>query len=77
MERVAAALPVLTTERLVLRELTPEGDAIPIEKIQRELPPGTFLIEYSVLDDQTCVWIVSHHGHDLLTLPIRRTEIIV
>jgi CHAT domain-containing protein len=57
------------------RQLTPLGDAIPIDQVQRHLPPGTVLIEYSVLDERTCVWIVWHEDHTFVALPVRRSEI--
>jgi CHAT domain-containing protein len=57
------------------RELTPDGDAIEVARIRASLPPGTFLIEYCVLDDRTYAWIVSRDRFEHLTLQVRRSDV--
>jgi CHAT domain-containing protein len=52
------------------RRLTGDGRMPGLRKIQSELPPGTFLIAYTVLEDETYAWIVSHKGFDLRILPV-------
>ena len=44
--------------------------------LQKALFPGTYLLEYAVLEDRTIVWIVSHDKLQALTLetPRRRVE---
>jgi CHAT domain-containing protein len=39
-------------------ELSAHPDDLDIAKLRQQLPPGTFLIEYRVFDDQTYAWIV-------------------
>lgn len=52
-------------------KLRPAPDApkdLDIEGVQRRLPPGTFLIEYTALADFTYAWVISHDGWRILTL---------
>src|SRR5262249_20606103 len=54
-------------------KLTPP--AITLEQVQSLLPPGTFLIEYSILEDRTYAWVLSNSGWQVLTLPVQRETI--
>jgi CHAT domain-containing protein len=51
------------------------ADQWDLAALQRELLPGTFLLEYAVLEDRTIVWIVSHDRVQALTLEIPRTRV--
>ncbi len=57
------------------RELTPDGDAIDLPHIRQSLPTGTFLVEYCVGDDETFVFIVARERFEVLTLPVKRTDV--
>lgn len=59
---------------LALR-LAPEKGAVDIAQMQKLLPRGTFLIEYSILDDKTFAWVITHDAWHLVTLPARRKTI--
>jgi CHAT domain-containing protein len=52
------------------------GDAtMDLARIQASLPPGTFLIDYSVLEDRTYTWIVSRDRFLVLTQPVGRAAV--
>lgn len=58
------------------RSLVRAGDTMELPGIQQAIPPGTYLIEYCVLDDRTLVWIISHKDTPrFLDLPVRRQQI--
>lgn len=46
-----------------------------LEALQKALAPGTFLLEYAVLEDRTIVWIVSHDRVQPLTLETPRNKV--
>jgi CHAT domain-containing protein len=46
-----------------------------LAQIQRSLPPGTLLIEYSVFDDQTVAWLIAHDQFIVVPLRARRSVI--
>jgi CHAT domain-containing protein len=79
-ERARAYEPLDLVRRLptapaAFRELAAHADSVDIAKLQAQLPPSTFLIEYRVFEDQTYTWIVSH---DLFTgqpVPARRSDV--
>jgi len=57
------------------RQLAADPDHLDLARLQANIPPGTFLVEYRVFDDQTYAWIV---GRDLFTsqwLPAQRTQV--
>jgi len=57
-------------------KLTPtDASTVDIAGIRKYLPPGSFLIEYTILDDRTYAWVVSHDRSQVLTLPAGRTRI--
>lgn len=57
------------------RKLTQGGNPIALEGIQRSLPAGTFLLQYSVTDARTYAWIVSRDGFQLIDQEVRRQDI--
>lgn len=57
------------------REMAAKVSPKNLERIQAELPVGTFLIEYTVMNDRTYVWIVSRDGFEQQTLPITEKQI--
>ncbi|MBV8516177.1 MAG: CHAT domain-containing protein [Acidobacteria bacterium] len=66
-------LDTLTTQ--AFRRWTHDGRSLALEEIQSSLPADTFLLEYSVLDDRTYVWIVSRRTFEMLTLPVHKKAI--
>lgn len=53
------------------------GSNKPLEHgaVQKHLAPGTFLIEYLVLRDETLVWVMSRDRFEHLVLPVRQQDI--
>ncbi|MBV8515978.1 MAG: CHAT domain-containing protein [Acidobacteria bacterium] len=43
--------------------------------LQRTLPPGTFLIEYTVMEDRTYAWVISRDAWRLLPLGVRQRDV--
>lgn len=65
----------LPTAPAAFRGLAADPDHLDLARLRANIPPGTFLIEYRVFDDQTYAWIV---GRDLFTslwLPAQRTQV--
>jgi CHAT domain-containing protein len=62
---------------LALKLAPPPGapQKLDIASLQRTLPPGTFLIEYTVMDDRTYAWVISRGASQLLTLSVRRADV--
>jgi CHAT domain-containing protein/tetratricopeptide (TPR) repeat protein len=46
-----------------------------IENIQARLRPGTYILEYSVLDDETLTWVIWHDGMRLVRQPATRADV--
>lgn len=59
----------LETVPPAFRALTPGGASMTLANIRTHLPPGTFLIEYSVHADRTYTWVVSRDGFEALPVP--------
>lgn len=57
------------------RALTAGGNSVTLEDIQRLLPHGTFLIEYSVHENRTYTWVISRDGFSSLVLPTGAAEV--
>jgi CHAT domain-containing protein len=79
-ERVRAFEPLDLVRRLPMapaefRALAAEADHLDIARLRRDLPPGTFLIEYRVLDDRTYAWIVSRDVFAAERLTARRADV--
>lgn len=79
-ERARAFEPLDRVRKLpsapaAFRDLAASSDNVDIAKLRAVLPPGTFLIEYRVFDDQTYAWIL---GRDVFVgqqLPARRNDV--
>jgi CHAT domain-containing protein len=79
-ERARAYEPLDLVRRLpsapaAFRELAAHADNVDVAKLQAQLPPNTFLIEYRVFEDQTYAWIL---GRNLVTaqrVPARRGDV--
>ncbi|HSY50266.1 MAG TPA: hypothetical protein VLC46_15750 [Thermoanaerobaculia bacterium] len=65
----------LPTAPAAFRELAAQPDNLDIAKLRGYLPPGTFLIEYRVLEDQTYAWILSRDVFTVLRLAARRSDV--
>jgi len=65
----------LPTAPAAFRELTAQPDNLDIAKLRGYLPPGTFLIEYRVLEDQTYAWILSRDVFTVQRLAARRSDV--
>jgi CHAT domain-containing protein len=65
-----------TTAPKRFRELTRGGEPIALDAIQRELPPGTFLLLYSVAADHTSVWVVSRDATRFVDQELRREDVV-
>ena len=79
-ERVRAFEPLDLVRRLPtapaeFRALAAEVDRLDIARLRRDLPQGTFLIEYRVLDDRTYAWIVSRDVFAAERLAARRADV--
>jgi CHAT domain-containing protein len=57
------------------RELVAHVDAVDIIKLRSHLPPGTFLIEYRVFEDQTYAWILGRDVFFSQRLTARRSDV--
>jgi len=57
------------------RRFLGRGEMVRLPRIQAALPAGTILISFTVMNDQTLVWIVSHDRFQLLTLPLSAQRI--
>jgi len=58
-----------------LRAQIEKNRGLTLDEIQRRLDPGTFLLEYMVMEDQTLVWVVSRDKLFLHVLPVTRRQI--
>lgn len=79
-ERSRAFEPLDLIRRLdslpgAFRDLTTDGNAVPLPDIRRLLPPGTFLIQYSVHEDRTYAWVISREGFRALRLPASAADV--
>ncbi len=71
-ERARAIEPLDLALRL---EENVVGRDVTLQQIQAALPPGTYLIEYSLLEDQTIAWIISRDAFETRTLRARRSDV--
>jgi CHAT domain-containing protein len=65
----------LPTAPAAFRELAAHPDDFEIRRLQENLPPRTFLIEYRVFEDQTVAWILGRNVFRLQTLAARRSDV--
>lgn len=52
-----------------------QGEPMDLATIQQSLPEGTFLIQYSVLEDRTYAWVISRRSMAMRTLSARRRDV--
>jgi CHAT domain-containing protein len=52
------------------RDRIHDGEPLKLDDVKQIIPAATFLLEYSVLDDQTYVWIIGKGFSDRRTLPV-------
>jgi CHAT domain-containing protein len=57
------------------RELTANGQSANLKQIQALLEPGTYLMEYSVLESGTYVWIISNSGSRFVSQRATRDQV--
>jgi CHAT domain-containing protein len=46
------------------------GEPLGLEEVKRALPSGTFVLQYTVLDDRTFVWLIWHDDFERRTLSV-------
>lgn len=46
-----------------------------LQHIQASLPPGTFILEYSVLENETFTWVISRDRIDLVPQTAKRSDV--
>ncbi|MEO8381670.1 MAG: hypothetical protein ABI779_18555, partial [Acidobacteriota bacterium] len=59
----------------LLASLRTEPDGWSAAHIRKHLPPGTFLIEYSVHEDRAYSWVLSRDGFQAVTVPANAAEV--
>src|SRR5205823_8519598 len=62
-------------EPLNLVMTTKAIDAIRLEDIQARLPRGTFILEYSLLDDRAIIWIIAQDEAQAVSLNVPRDRV--
>jgi CHAT domain-containing protein len=66
-EQARAFEPLYLVSEMVPKDF--DGKTKTLAEIRQTLPPGTQLIEYSVLSDQTIAWLVSRENFSVIRLP--------
>ncbi len=64
----------LRTAPAEFRTLAADPDKLDINRLRAQLPVGTYVIEYRVLEDKTYVWILSRDRFTVKTLTARRRD---
>jgi len=72
-EQARAFEPLYLVSEVVPKDF--DGKTKTLAEIQQALPPGTQLIEYSVLPDQTIAWLVSREHFSFVRLPAGKSVI--
>jgi CHAT domain-containing protein len=72
-EQARAFEPLYLVSEIVPNDF--DGRTKRLAEIQEALPPGTQLIEYSVMPDQTIVWLVSREDFSVIRLPAGKVAI--
>lgn len=57
------------------RRLYDEHQAMDLARMRAALPPGTFVIEYCILEDRIYTWILSRDAFTVLTQNVRREDV--
>lgn len=65
----------LPTAPAEFRALAADPDKLDIDRLRADLPIGTYVIEYRVLDDRTYAWILSRDVFKVLPLTARRRDV--
>lgn len=65
----------LPTAPAEFRALAANPDKLDIARLRADLPVGTYVIEYRVLEDQTYAWILSRNVFKVLPLTARRRDV--
>lgn len=64
----------LRTAPAEFRTLAADPDKLDINRLRAQLPVGSYVIEYRVLEDKTYVWILSRDRFTVKTLTARRRD---
>ena len=72
-EKARAFEPLYLVSEVVPKDF--DGKTKNLAEIQQTLPPGTQVIEYSVLPEQTIVWLVSRERFSVIRLPAGKAVI--
>ncbi|MEA2325730.1 MAG: hypothetical protein QOE68_689, partial [Thermoanaerobaculia bacterium] len=72
-EEARAFEPLYLVSEVVPKDF--DGKTKHLAEIRQTLPPGTQLIEYSVLPDQTIAWLVSRESFSVVRLPAGKAVI--
>ncbi len=54
---------------------SPAAKPADLAQIRKSLPPGTLLLEYALLDDQTITWLVSRDRFEIIAQKARKRDI--
>lgn len=65
----------LDTTPAEFRKLVPGGEPMNLAAVRSQLPPGTVLLQYAVLDDRTYTWIVRREGAARLEQLVSRSDV--
>lgn len=57
------------------RRLYDEREALDLPRMRATLPPGTFVIEYCILEDRAYTWVLSRDSFTVLTQNVRRADV--
>ncbi|HYC60320.1 MAG TPA: CHAT domain-containing protein [Thermoanaerobaculia bacterium] len=72
----ARAFELMDLVRPYARDAFPSVDGrVDLHRVQRELPAGTFLLEYMVLEDRTYTWVISRDSFRIITQRANRDDI--
>jgi CHAT domain-containing protein len=72
-EKARAFEPLYLVSEIVPKDF--DGKTKNLAEIRQALPPGTQLVEYAVLPDQTIVWLVSREHFSVIRLPAGKAAI--
>ena len=79
-DRARASEPLdLIEQRAVaprgFRDLADERGMLNLKRVQEQLPPGTFVVQYTVLEAHTYAWVLSREQFALIKLPATSRDI--
>jgi CHAT domain-containing protein/tetratricopeptide (TPR) repeat protein len=73
-ERARAFEPLDLVEQLDIAPKELRGD-VDVDRLQQSLPSGTCILEYTLLDDRTIVWIIARDRFEAVTLRARHIDV--